>query len=412
MFCWERRLVLHREMRRCALGCRRPNLDPKALKPRTQTSNQHSACDLGEFPAPLQQVDRTWVRVADRKLVYFGGCDYFRLASHPAVLRAARQTLRSHGLNVAASRLTTGNHRLYEELERQLAAFFGVAHALVTSSASIANFALAQALAGDFTHAFMDARAHACLREAARFLGCPVLAFEHRNPDAVRRSVRRLGRRPRLVLLTDGLFAHDGSVAPLRAYQEVLPPNAFVLVDDAHGAGVLGPRGRGTPDYEQVSRTHLIQTLTLSKAFGAFGGVILCDRTLRDRILRRGDLFAGTTPPPLPVAAAALQALRMLRTDAGLRSRLRRNTDYVKDALRAAGVPIPPTPGPIVSILPRHPADAARLQRLLRGAGIHPPFIRYPGGPSEGYFRFALSSEHSQPQLDRLVEVLIESQSQ
>lgn len=380
------------------------------MKTPTPTANQHLLGDSGGFPAPLQQVDRTYVRCSGRKLVYFGGCDYFRLASHPAVLRAARQTMRSHGLNVAASRLTTGNHRLYGELERQLAAFFGVEHALVTSSASIANFALAQTLAGDFTHALMDARAHACLREAARFLGCPVLVFEHRNPDAVERSVRRLGRRARLVLLTDGLFAHDGSVAPLRAYREVLPANAFVLVDDAHGAGVLGPRGRGTPDHEQVSRTHLLQTLTLSKAFGAFGGVVLCDRTLRDRILQRGDLFAGTTPPPLPMAAAALQALQLLRTDARLRSRLHQNTTCVKDTLRVAGVPIPPTPGPIVSILPRHPTDAARLKRLLLGAGIHPPFIRYPGGPSEGYFRFALSSEHTRAQLDRLVEVLIQSQ--
>jgi len=172
---------------------------------------------------------------------------------------------------------------------------------------------------------------------------------------------------------------------------------------------VLGPRGRGTPDHEQVGRDRLFQTLTLSKAFGAFGGVVLCDRSLRDRILQRSDLFAGTTPPPLPVAAAALQALQILRTDAGPRTRLRRNIDYVKDTLRTAGVSIPPTPGPIVSILPRRPAEAARLRRRLLVAGIHPPFIRYPGGPAEGYFRFALSSEHTRPQLDRLIEVLIES---
>jgi 7-keto-8-aminopelargonate synthetase-like enzyme len=364
---------------------------------------------MSEFPQSLQQVDRTGVRISGRTLVYFGGCDYFRLASHPAVRRAARRALDSHGLNVAASRLTTGNHRLYGELERRLAAYFGVEHALVMSSASIANFALAQTLAGDFTHALLDSRAHACLREAARFLGCPALTFDHRRPDAVARLVRRLGRRARLVLLTDGLFAHDGSVAPLRAYREVLPPGAFVLVDDAHGAGVLGPRGRGTPDHEQVGRDRLFQTLTLSKAFGAFGGVVLCDRSLRDRILQRSDLFAGTTPPPLPVAAAALQALQILRTDAGPRTRLRRNIDYVKDTLRTAGVSIPPTPGPIVSILPRRPAEAARLRRRLLVAGIHPPFIRYPGGPAEGYFRFALSSEHTRPQLDRLIEVLIES---
>jgi 7-keto-8-aminopelargonate synthetase-like enzyme len=352
-------------------------------------------------------VDRTRVRLGRRTLIYFGGCDYFRLGRHPQVMRAARRAMDDCGINVAASRLTTGNHRLYQELESSLAQFFGAEAALLVSSGYMTNFAVAQALAGEFTHALIDARAHACLHDAARFLDCPVNAFAHRDATDLARKVRRLPSSARVVLLTDGLFSHDGSVAPLRAWLEVLPRQAVLLVDDAHGAGVLGAHGRGTIEHEAVSRAQIIQTITLSKAFGAYGGAVLGSLALRDRIIRRSGLFAGNTPLPLPLAAAALQSVRMLRVGASLRLRLRRNTDHVKTCLRAAGVPIPDTPSPIVPLLPKNPAEAAALQRALLDAGIHPPFIQYPGGPPSGYFRFALSSVHTQTQLDRLVAAVV-----
>jgi 7-keto-8-aminopelargonate synthetase-like enzyme len=119
-------------------------------------------------------------------------------------------------------------------------------------------------------------------------------------------------------------------------------------------------------------------------------------------------MFVGSTAPPLPLVNAALAGVRVLRADKTLRPRLNRNAARVKTALRAAGLPLAETPGPIVPLLPRNPREAARLNRaLLVVAGIYPPFIKYPGGPPSGYFRFVISSEHSPRQLDALLGVLI-----
>jgi 7-keto-8-aminopelargonate synthetase-like enzyme len=358
-------------------------------------------------PEPLQQIDRTYVRFHQRKLTYFSGCDYFRLASHPRIIAALQAGVKKYGLNVAASRLTTGNHVLYHELEAQLAGFFAAESALLVSTGYVTNLVVAQTLAGNFSHALIDASAHPSLADAARFLECPVLQFKSRDAEALAGAVKRCGPGSKLLLLTDGMFSSDGSAAPLAEYLKVLPKDALILVDDAHGAGVLGRTGKGAPEHAGVSRRRIIQTVTLSKAFGAYGGAILGSARLRQRILDRSRMFVGSTAPPLPLVNAALAGVRTLQIDKGLRRRLVANAAYVKAALREGGLPLADTPGPIVPLHPRRPSESARLNRALLAAGIFPPFIKYPGGPPNGYFRFVISSEHSRPQLDSLLGVLL-----
>jgi 7-keto-8-aminopelargonate synthetase-like enzyme len=358
-------------------------------------------------PEPLQQLNRTCVRFRGRTLSYFSGCDYFRLASHPRVVAALQAGVKKYGLNVAASRLTTGNHVLYRELEGELARFFAAESALLVSSGYMTNLVAAQALTGHFSHALVDAGSHPSLTDAARFLDCPALEFKSRDPEALAQAVRRCGSGARLIVLTDGMFSHDGSAAPLREYLRVLPKDALLLVDDAHGAGVLGRTGKGTVEHAGVSRRRIVQTVTLSKAFGAYGGAILASARLRQAILDRSGMFVGSTPLPLPLAHAALAGVRILKADGTLRTRLFRNAAIVKAALREAGVPVPEAPGPIVPLLPRRPREAARLQRALLATRIYPPFIKYPGGPASGYFRFVISSEHTRRQLEDLVRVVI-----
>jgi len=355
---------------------------------------------------PLQQLDRVFVRHRGRKLVYFGGCDYFRLASHPWVLAATRDAVERYGLNVAASRSTTGNHSLYTTLERALADFFGSERALLVPSGYTTNLIVAQALATEVSHALIDARAHASLADAAHALRCPIRAFRHRDPSALAQHLRRLPRGARPLVLTDGLFARDGTIAPLAEYLQLLPRSGWLLVDDAHGAGVLGARGRGTPEHCGVGWDRLIQSCTLSKAFGAYGGVILATEATVGRIVDRSQQFGGSTPLPPPLAAAALAALQILRSDPGYRLRLRSNIARVKTALRDAGLTQADTPCPVVSVEGATAGASERLRRALLRGGIYPSLIRYPGGPPGGYFRFALSSEHTPAQLDRLVTCL------
>ncbi|MBI5775009.1 MAG: pyridoxal phosphate-dependent aminotransferase family protein [Verrucomicrobia bacterium] len=363
------------------------------------------------MPAPpeLQTVNRTFVLHHGRKFSFFGGCDYFRLSSHPRVRRAVRVGLKQFGLNVAASRATTGNHALYGRLERTLADFFGADDAVLTASGYTTNLIVAQALAGEFTHVLLDEKAHASLADAAGLFRAPVKSVVHFSVEDMARAARCLGKTARPIVLTDGLFSHDGTVAPLRAYLKILPPRAMLLVDDAHGAGVMGATGRGSLEHEGVSRRRVIQTVTLSKAFGVYGGAILGPRDLRGKILRASRAFIGGTPLPLPLAAGALEAVRVLQSDGPLRARLFANADYLRHALRAAGFIVANAPGPTVSVVPANRRATEKIRRALRARKIYPPFIQYPGGPPEGYFRFVVSSEHTAAQLRNLKAALLDA---
>lgn len=155
----------------------------------------------------FQQIERSFVLWRGRKLIYFAGCDYFRLASHPRILDAVESGLRQYGLNVAASRLTTGQHQLYSKLEMELAKWFGAPAALLTGNGYATNSVAAQALTGEFTHIFIDSEAHVSLRDASRCLAAPVIDFAHCDPSDLVRRLARLRGRVKPLLLTDGVFS-------------------------------------------------------------------------------------------------------------------------------------------------------------------------------------------------------------
>jgi 7-keto-8-aminopelargonate synthetase-like enzyme len=347
---------------------------------------------ISPLAEPLQQVDRTWVEWRGQTLTYFAGCDYFRLASHPRVLAAAENALRIFGLNVAASRRTTGNHFLYDELESALADFFGSEESVLISNGYLTNLAVLQGVRERFTCILIDEKSHSSHVDAASSAGLSCQTFKHKSVNDL---ITKLTPNPTLIL-TDGVFAHDGSIAPLREMFERLPKEAWILVDDSHGAGVLGANGRGTHEYFKLPRKRLIQTTTLSKAFGCFGGAINASREICDLIRSRSNAFGGSTPCPLPCAAAALEAVRLL-DDPSFRERLRENCARV-----GAG------PAAIFSVIPADDAVCERVRCALLKRGIFPPLIRYQNSPSQGYFRFAISSEHTRAQLEALADALSE----
>ncbi len=355
-------------------------------------------------PKPLQQVDRTYVRYQGRKFSYFAGCDYFRMASHPQVLAAVGEGLKKFGLNVAASRLTTGNHAIYAELEATLKKFFAAPAALVVSNGYATNLVVAQALKGEFSQVAIDERAHVSLKDASGYFDCPVIPFKHRDPKDLARVLAK--KRGKTILLTDGMLSHNGEIAPLPDYLKILPANGLMLLDDAHGAGVLGKTGKGTLENAGVSRQRLVQTVTLSKAFGVYGGAILCSPALREKIIQVSGMFAGSTPLPLPLAYAAKKSIGIVQAHPEIRRRLNRNVERVKTALSGGRFSIPATPAPIIAYTPTNGQEVESLKKELIKRSVFPSFIRYPGGPKNGYFRFVLSSEHSEKQLDALIEAL------
>jgi 7-keto-8-aminopelargonate synthetase-like enzyme len=359
--------------------------------------------ELNFTPLESAGLNEVWQR--GRKLVHFSGCDYFRLTHDPHLAAAAKKELTATGLNVAASRLTTGDRAIYHRLESALTKFFRCESAVVLSDGYRAPLALAQAFAGDFTHAFIDELAHGASLDAAQMLGCPIQKFPHRDAAALKKLLARGGKNFRPVILTDGMFSADGSVAPLRAYLKILPRSGMIFVDDAHGLGLLGANGRGAVELENVSRERVVQCGTLSKAFGAFGGVVLCSRAVRGKILAHSRSYAGATPLPPPLAGAALAALKILSGDKSRRKKITANTAWLRAQLRVTGWEIPATPGPIVRLPVLNAADEARLKKLLLTAGIFPPFLKY-GAATHGTFRFVISSEHSRAHLRLLAKVL------
>lgn len=356
-------------------------------------------------PEPLQQLRRTYIRYRGATFTYFGGCDYFRLASHPKIHAAVAAGLTKYGLNVAASRMTTGNHQVYTKLEKDLKQFFGAEAALLTNSGYVTNLIVAQAFAGQFSHALVDERAHAALKDAAQLLNCPVISFKHCDSAAVASTLTRCGKSARPILLTDGMYAQNGSVAPLAAYLKLLPRDGLIIVDDAHGAGTIGASGRGTVQHADVNRQRIIQNITLSKAFGVYGGAVLCSTSVRQKLMQT-HLFVGSTPLPLPLAHAAATAVAILKKDKSLRRSLESNGRYLKTKLHQVGCLREFFPGPIVPIHLQTEAANQRLKIALLKAKILPPLLNYPGGPAGGYFRFVISSAHTRPQLDELADAL------
>lgn len=353
--------------------------------------------------------DKIHVTWRGRKLLYFGGCDYFRLSFHPAVRQALKAGLKKYGFNVAASRATTGDHPLYTELEGALAGFFETGDAVLVPNGYSANWVVAQALAGEFSAAWIDERSHPSLLDSGRALRCPVVSFKHRDPEDLERRMAKRGSRARNLVLTDGMFAQTGSVAPLRRYRRVLGDQGWILIDDAHGAGLLGMHGGGAAEVEKISRRRVVQTLTLSKAFGVFGGVILCSRELAKKIRLNSRSYRGSTPLPLPLAAAALKSVALLAANPQWRIRLVENAALVANGLRRVSSGWRLGSAPVLTCHPENAGESGRIQRELLREGIYPSLIRYPGGPPGGYFRLVISNHHRKRDLERLVQALTRS---
>lgn len=381
-----------------------------ALK-KAQAADRRRAAQNVAPGVPLRLIDPLHARIGKQTFLYFGGCDYLRLSWDPRLRGALLRGAQRWGMSVAASRRTTGNRRLYEELEESLAAFFQVESAVLVASGYQSDLAVAQGLSGYFSQAFIDERAHVALMDATHFLMCPVECYKHRSPEDLSRLLAMVPGAARVLVATDGVFAFDGSTAPLRRYRKLLPRNGWLLVDDAHGVGVLGKQGRGTAEVEGVEDARLIRTMTLSKAFGSYGGAILCASHLRSMIVERSRIYAGSTALPPPLAQAALEAVHLMRKRPGLRRRLQHNGESLRRWLRRGGVELPQSDSPTLIIRSRRGGRDEVIDTALEKCEILPPFMNYGGDQSGGYYRFAISSAHRKEHLRVLADALLSCQN-
>jgi 8-amino-7-oxononanoate synthase len=343
-----------------------------------------------------------------KRYLYFGGTGYFGLHGHPEVIRAGVEAFRAFGTHGATSRAGFGNNPILLKVEALLREYFGTAEAAYFGSGYLSILILTKALADDFDTVFADESAHFCIRDAAAAAGKPVHLFRHRDPDDLAAMLRRkLRRGGRPLVLTDGVFPISGGIAPLPEYREALAPYGGLLaVDDAHGAGVLGARGRGTVEHfgRRAGAVHLAGTL--SKAFGGHGGFVVGSRRLISLIRARVGGYVGSTPPPTPIAAASAKGIELLRAHSEWRDRLRANVALAKRLLKGIGIDTDDTPVPIIAWSLRTSKEMKRVQRALLDRGIAIPFLKYAGAPARGILRVAIFSIHSAGQIRLLAEEL------
>lgn len=340
----------------------------------------------------LQQVDRVFVLADGTKQLFFGGFDYHRLGTHPALVEAAANAAREHGLTTGGSRVTTGTHPLHEELERELAAFVLAEAALVVPTGYLANLIAVRALADHADRIALPQRAHPSLRDAAQMAGLSVCDLN------VTGSCH--------LIATDGVFGARGDIPPLRDYVKEIRSDGWLLTDDCHAVGTVGAEGRGSWEACGLTRKQLVQTGTLGKALGGFGGFIAADRAIIETC-RGVAAFVGSSALPPPNCAAGLAALRLLREHIDWIDGLQKRSVEAKVALRSAGYELPLSPAPILSIVPADAGHRERLCLALVGAGIYPSYATYPGAPAGGHFRFALSSVHTDEQVALLLATLV-----
>lgn len=361
-----------------------------------------------------------------RRYIYFGGTSYLGLHAAPEVIEAACEGARRYGIHTATSRRGYGTNPPTLEVEQTAAAFFGTADAFYFVSGYMGTAVLLHALADAFDVVLADEHCHFGMLEAASLTRRPLERFRHRDPEDLRRRLREHVPAPaRVLVLTDGVFAALGTLAPVDDYLAVLDtrPGSMILVDDAHGVGTLGAYGRGTlehlglwnrginADHEEgpVGPAKLYLCATLSKALGGFGGIVPGTESFLCRVRGASHYFDAASAPPSPAAAASARALELVMARPELRERLRDNVARLRAGLRALGLAVEDGPSPIIAF---NCGPAGRMQELhdaLRRRGYLVPFVRsYAGVGPEGVLRVAACAGHTDAMIDGLLGELRE----
>jgi len=363
--------------------------------------------------------------VDGRRYIYFGGTGYLGLASHPKVVEAACAAVRRYGVHAATSRHGFGHTPAILDAERAVAEFFETEDAFYYASGYLVNHIMLQALASRVDSVFVDRHSHYCVWEAARLSGKKVTAFAHRDPNDLQSQLAaHLQRGQRPLVMTDGVFPITGALAPLPDYLDVLSayPGAVLHVDDAHGFGVLGGRGRGTLEHfglwgdqatwrEPSTGPFLTVCGTLSKALGGYGGVIPGSGDFIRHVRSSSHYYDGASAPSSADAGASAAALRIAREEPSLRDCLRRNSSLLRSGLRDLGLSVEDGPSAHFSLSVGTAGDMGRLHQELRNSGYLVPYATvYPGLGPEGALRFAVCALHTpemiQGLLARLKELL------
>jgi len=346
--------------------------------------------------------DGIWAERDGRRLLSFSCNDYLNLSGHPAVIKAAIEATQRYGVGAGASRLVTGNHPLYPELEARLARLKGTEAACVFGSGYLANTGIIPALVGADDLILIDELSHACMHAGAKLSGADVLRYRH--ADAAHAEALLAEHRAsyaRALIATDGVFSMDGDLAPLQALSLLAQRfDAWLLADDAHGFGVVGD-GRGSTFADGPAEVPL-QMGTLSKAVGGYGGYLCASGPVIDLMRTRARTFIYSTGLPPGTVAGAIAAIDLIE----------REPDYAAAPLRKArmfarALNLPEAQSAIVPVIVGKSETALAASRELADEGFLVVAIRPPTVPAgTARLRFAFTAQHPDSEIERLADAV------
>jgi 8-amino-7-oxononanoate synthase len=385
-------------------GATRPDLFARLAQAQATRARQHLLRRL----RTVEAVDGAHVVVDGRRLLNFASNDYLGLAQHPRLVDALARAAREWGVGASAAHLLGGHREEHAALEDALACWTGRERALLFSSGYMANLGVLSALleAGDLC--VQDRLNHASLLDAARLAGCTRKRYVHVDVDSAARQLATDARAPAL-LATDGVFSMDGDIAPLRALAALCgAEGATLMVDDAHGLGVLGPEGAGSIAEAGLSQ-HEVPLLmgTLGKAIGVAGAFVAGGDDLIRGLVQSARSYVYTTALPPALAAAARTAIGIARFEGWRRDRLNCLVAHFRHGAAARGIVLHASRTPIQPVRVGDSAAALAVSRVLEQAGFHVPAIRPPTVPQgHARLRVALSALHAEADVECLLDAL------
>jgi 8-amino-7-oxononanoate synthase len=346
-----------------------------------------------------------------RRMLMLASNNYLGLASHPALKRAAAEAAERFGTGAAASRLIAGNLSVLADLEARLARFKGVEAALVFGSGYLANLGTISALAGREDVILSDELNHASLIDGCRLARARVMVYRHCDVDHLQFLLLEARAARRRIIVTDSVFSMDGDIAPLAEIVELARRHdAAVMIDEAHGVGVLGPRGAGLASALGLENEVDIQMGTLSKSLGSYGAYVAGSKALIDLLINRARSFVFTTGLPPASAAAASAAIDLIEAEPQRIKRLWDNGCYLRQELTRAGFKLGAGAAPILPVIvgaaqPALEFAEALLRRDVYVLAIRPPTVP----PGTARLRVTPTADHTRADLEEALGALLEA---
>lgn len=342
------------------------------------------------------------VMVDGKRVINFCANNYLGLANHPRLKEAAKKAIDEYGIGPGAVRTIAGTMSLHEKLEQRLAEFKKAEAVVTLQSGFTANLATIPALVGKGDVIFSDRLNHASIIDGCRLSRAKIVAYAHSDVDDLRRKIEETTDYNRRLIITDGVFSMDGDIAPLPDLYEVANEHGIMLmVDDAHGEGVLGNGGRGIVDHFGLHGKIDVEVGTMSKAFGVMGGIVAGKQVIIDWIKQRGRPFLFSSAMTVPDVAACLEAVDILENSDELVTRLWSNAELLKNELHKMGFDTGHSETPIVPVILGEASVAQEFSKRLMDEGIFAMAISFPTVPQgTARIRVMNTAAHTQADLE------------